>query len=219
MDFAQSLKLTRQNLEENLSAENLAGIDSVTEEVIRSGIANQSLKVGDIIPDFALPNQNGELTQIKKFCKQGNVVISFYRGTWCPFCNLELKALEQALPAINMLGGTLVTISPQVLMEYSIDKKELYFENLIDKGNKIAKQFGIVFKIPENARSYYKNIGIYLPKYNGDESFELPIAATFIINQDGIIHYAFVEPDHTKRLDPVEIITIMRKLNSDSVVN
>lgn len=214
MDFAQSLKLARQNLEENLPVETLDVIDSVTEGVICSGIVDKSLKVGDIIPDFGLPNQRGELIEIKKILKRGAVVISFYRGTWCPFCNLELKALEQALPAMNMLGATLVTISPQISIECSTDREqqELKFEMLADKGNQIARLFGIVFKIPEYARSYYKNIGIHLPRYNGDDSFELPIPATYVVNQDGIINYAYIEADHNQRLDPVEIITILRRM-------
>ncbi|MEM7715455.1 MAG: peroxiredoxin-like family protein [Cyanobacteria bacterium P01_A01_bin.68] len=221
MDLAKSLRLARRNLEENLSAETLEAIDNVTEEVISSGIAHQSLKVGDMIPDFALPNHNGELIEIKQIFKRGATIISFYRGTWCPFCNLELKALEQALPAISMLGGTVVTISPQTFVKspQSIEEKKLNFEMLIDKRNQVARQFNIVFKIPKKSRSYYRSIGIYLPKYNGDASFELPIPATFIVNQDGKINYAYVEPDHTQRLDPVEIITNIRRMNNDDVLN
>lgn len=221
MDLAQSLRLARKNLSETLPIETLEAIDNVTEEVINSGIAHQSLKVGDTIPDFALPNHNGELIEIQKLLKRGAVVISFYRGTWCPFCNVELKALEQALPAISMLGGTVVTISPQTFVKSprSIEEKKSYFEMLIDKRNQVARQFGIVFNIPKKSRSYYRNIGIYLPKYNGDESFELPIPATFIVNRDGKINYAYIEPDHTQRLDPVEIITIIRQMNNGDVLN
>ncbi len=214
MNFHESLKLARKNLEETLSVETLNVIDRVTQEVIDSGIAHQSLNLGDIIPDFALLNHNGELIEIEKLLKQGAVVISFYRGTWCPFCSLELKALEEALPAVKILGGTVVTISPQTFIEFpqTAYQQELNLEMLVDKGNKVARQFGLVFKIPENARSYYRNIGIYLPRYNGDESFELPIPGTFIVDRDRKIHYAFVEPDFNQRLDPVEIITILRQM-------
>ncbi|MEO1374567.1 MAG: peroxiredoxin-like family protein [Cyanobacteria bacterium J06635_10] len=221
MNLAQSLRLARKNLSETLPAETLEAIDNVTKEVINLGIAHQSLKVGDTIPDFVLPNHNGELIEIQKLLQRGVVVISFYRGTWCPFCNLELKALEQALPAINMLGGTVVTISPQTFAKtpQSIGEKKLNFEMLIDKKNQVARQFNIVFQIPKKSRSYYREIGIYLPKYNGDESFELPIPATFIVDRDGKIYYAYVEPDHIQRLDPVEIITIIRQMNNGYVLD
>ncbi len=221
MDFAQSLKLARRNLKENLSVESLETINSAIEELISSGIVGKTLKVGDIIPDFTLPNYNGQLIEIQKLLKRGTVVISFYRGSWCSFCGLELKALEQALPAINMLGGTVVTISPQIFVKSSesVEQQEFNVEMLVDKGNQVARQFGIVFQIPEKLRLCYRNLGIYLPKYNGDESFELPIPATFIVNQDGKICYAFVKPDHTQRLDPVEIITIIRRINNGSVLN
>ena len=221
MDLTQLLRLARKNLQDNIPIESFETINNAIEELIISGIAQQSLKVGDTIPDFALPNHNGNLIKIQKLLKRGIVVISFYRGSWCPFCNLELQALEQALPAINMLGGTLVTISPQISIDLpeSLEKQQFNLEMLVDKGNQVARQFNIVFKIPEKLRFCLKDLGIYIPRYNGDESFELPLPATYIVNQDGKIYYDFVQSDHTKRLDPVEIITIMRRMNNDSVLN
>lgn len=211
MDFSQSLKLARKNISEKMPAESLEAINSTT-KLLHSNVMPQSLKVGDVVPNFALPNQNGQLIEIQEILKQGTAVISFYRGTWCQFCSLELKALQQALPAINMLGGTLVAISPQTFVDTVDNLEEFNFEILVDKKNQVARQFGIIFKIPEKSRIHYENLGISLPRYNGDESFELPIPATFIVNQDGIIHYAFVDLDFTERLDPVEIVTILRRM-------
>ncbi|MEM6402884.1 MAG: peroxiredoxin-like family protein [Cyanobacteria bacterium P01_D01_bin.116] len=210
MNFSQSLKLAQKNLSEQLSVEVLEALEST--KFISSKIIDRSLKIGEIIPDFVLSNQNRELIHIQRLLKKGNLVISFYRGSWCPFCSLELKALEQALPAINSLGGTLVAISPQKFVDSTYNQEELSFEMLVDRRNQVARKFGIVFKIPEELRIYYENIGIYLPRYNGEESFELPIPATFIVNQDGKIHYAFVDSDYSHRLDPVEIVTILRKM-------
>lgn len=211
MDFPQSLKLARNILSEKLPAETLEEINNAN-KLINSEVIPKSLKVGDIVPNFALPNHNGKLIKIQEILKQGAAVISFYRGTWCRFCSLELKALQQALPAINMLGGTLITISPQTFIDSSDNLEEFSFETLVDKRNQIARQFGIVFQIPEKSRIHYESMGVSLPRYNGDESFELPIPGTFVVNQDGKIHYAFVDADFTERLDPVEIVTILRKI-------
>lgn len=212
MNFPQSLKLARKNLSEKVTTETLEAINDGN-KLIHSEIVPKSLKVGNIIPDFALPNQNGQLIKIQEVLKKGTAVISFYRGTWCEFCSLELKALQQALPAIHMLGGTLMAISPQTFIDSSDSVEEFNFETLVDKRNQLARQFGIVFQIPEKSRIHYENMGLSLPRYNGDESFELPIPATFIVNQDGIIHYAFVDSDFTERLDPVEIVTILRRMS------
>ncbi len=211
MDFPQSLKLARENLLEKMPAESLEAINSTT-KLLHSKVIPQSLKVGDVVPNFVLPNKNGQLIEIQEILKQGTAVISFYRGTWCRFCSLELKALQQALPAIHMLGGTLVAISPQTFIDSSDNLEEFKFEKLVDKRNQVARQFGIVFEVPEKSRIHYENIGISLPRYNGYESFELPIPATFIVNKDSIIHYAFVDLDFTERLDPVEIVTILRRM-------
>ena len=194
MDFPQSLKLARKNLLEKMPVESLEEINSTT-KLLHSKVIPQSLKVGDVVPNFVLPNKNGQLIEIQEILKQGTAVISFYRGTWCQFCSLELKALQQALPAIHMLGGTLMAISPQTFIDSSDSVEEFNFETLVDKRNQLARQFGIVFEIPEKSRIHYENIGISLPRYNGDESFELPIPATFIVNQDVKIHYAFVDSD------------------------
>ena len=211
MDLPQSLKIARKNLSEKVTAEALELINGA-KKLSHSEVIPKSLKVGDVVPNFALPNQNGRLIEIQQILKKGSVVISFYRGIWCQFCSLELKALQQALPAINMLGGTLIAISPQTFVDSSDSLEEFNFETLIDKRNQVARQFGIVLQIPEKSRIHYENLGIYLPRYNGDESFELPIPATFIVNQDGKIHYAFIDSDFTERLDPIEIVTILRQI-------
>ncbi|OUL36250.1 peroxiredoxin-like family protein [Nostoc sp. 106C] len=183
-------------------------------ELISSGIVDQSLKIGDLIPNFILPNAFGQTIELQKLLVSGPVVISFFRGSWCPFCNLELAALQQALPAIKTLGASLIAISPQTTRHTisTVEKHELSYEVLSDRSNMIARQFGIVFQIPEYLRSILQEKGHVLPRYNGDESFELPIPATFVVSPDGKVIYAFVDPDYTKRLDPIEIISILRNI-------
>ncbi|NET68211.1 MAG: AhpC/TSA family protein [Moorea sp. SIO1G6] len=184
------------------------------EDLANSGIVDNSLNVGDKAPNFTLPNAVGKLVELQDLLATGAVVISFYRGQWCPYCNLELRALQQILPQIQKLGATLVAISPQTPDNSlsTTEKNHLTFEVLSDVGNKIAKEFGLVFTVPEELRPVYQNFGIDLPAHNGDETFELPIAATYVINPDGTITHALVDLDYTKRLDPEEIVSALQTL-------
>ncbi|EGJ34604.1 MULTISPECIES: peroxiredoxin-like family protein [Moorena] len=184
------------------------------EDLANSGIVDNSLNVGDKSPNFTLPNAVGKLVELQDLLATGAVVISFYRGQWCPYCNLELRALQQFLPEIQKLGATLVAISPQTPDNSlsTTEKNHLTFEVLSDVGNKIAKEFGLVFTVPEELRPVYQNFGIDLPAHNGDETFELPIAATYVINPDGTITHALVDLDYTKRLDPEEIVSALQTL-------
>ncbi|PMB25559.1 peroxiredoxin-like family protein [Fischerella thermalis] len=185
-------------------------------DLLNSGISDNCLKAGDRIPSFILPNAIAQLVDIHELLKSGLVVISFYRGGWCPYCNLELRALQQALPHIKAYGGTLVAISPQTPDNSlsTVEKNELTFAVLSDVGNQVARQFGLVFTIPEALRPIYQGFGINLPASNGDETFELPIPATYVVNTDGVIVHAFVNPDYTQRQNPEEIITILKEMTN-----
>ncbi|NET11196.1 MAG: AhpC/TSA family protein [Symploca sp. SIO2B6] len=185
-----------------------------TQDLIASGIMDQVLKVGETLPTITLPNATGQQVSIQDLLQSGPVVISFYRGGWCPYCNLELKALQSKLPGIKALGAQLVAISPET-PDNSLstsEKNALEFEVLSDAGNQVAKSLGLVFTLPEELRPLYAQFGIDLPAYNGDSTFELPIPATYIVAQDGTIALAFADPDYTKRLEPSEIITTLEQL-------
>ena len=178
------------------------------QELIANGIAEKSVHKGYTFPAFNLPNANNELRPLSSFLSKGPLVISFYRGAWCPYCNLEINALQKRLPEIIAAGGQLVAISPQT-PDKSIDQisaSQLTFEVLSDVGNKLAKNCGLVFTLPESLRPIYDAWQIDIPGHNGDDSFELPIPATYIINTEGKIHYAFADMDYTKRLEPNIII-------------
>lgn len=213
MDFLTLLDSARSQLQDSLSAEFLALIQRAVDELEASGITQRSLQVGDRIPDFTLCNTADQPIDVHKLLSQGSVVISFFRGMWCPFCSLELQALEQVFPAIQALGVSLIAISPQT-QSYSLamaERHNLTFNILSDRRNGVARQFGLVHQVPGYLRPVFEQMGLPLPRYNGDESFELPIPATYIVGQDGIILYAFVNPDYTQRVDPVEIVTILRR--------
>ncbi|MDJ0742200.1 MAG: peroxiredoxin-like family protein [Xenococcaceae cyanobacterium MO_167.B27] len=214
MNLTEQLTDVRNKFRSNQPEEIKEVMAKATTDLINSKIAEQSLNVGDQVPYFTLPNAVGKNINIQSLLEKGAVVISFYRGGWCPYCNLELRALQKSLPEIEAKGATLVAISPET-PDNSLstsEKNELTFEVLSDQGNQIAKQFGLVFTLPEELRPIYEQFGIDLPAYNGDETFELPIPATYIVAPDGKITHSFVNPDYTQRLDPTEIITAIKSI-------
>jgi peroxiredoxin len=185
----------------------------VTRMLVESGIAEKSLRVGDKAPDFDLPNASGEAVRLKGLLDKGPVVLNFYRGGWCPYCNLELNAYQKRLPDINQLGASLVAISPQTPDNSlsTAEKNELKFQVLSDVGNKVADKFGLVFRLPTELQELYNKFGIVLPKFNGDESWELPMPGTYVIDKDGTVSYAFVDADYTKRAEPDEVIAKLQE--------
>lgn len=188
----------------------------VTRRLVESGIAEKSLKVGDKAPDFDLPNATGEEVRLKELLDKGPVILNFYRGGWCPYCNLELNAYQKRLPHINELGASFVAISPQT-PDHSLstaEKYELQFKVLSDVGNKVADKFGLVFKLPDELQELYNKFGIVLPKFNGDESWELPMPGTYVIDKDGTVSYAFADADYTKRAEPDEVIAKLQEISN-----
>ena len=217
MTLQEQLEKQLTQVKGKISAETQTVMEQATIELINTGIAEQTLQVGDTLPPISLPNAVGKTVNIQELLTQGAVVISFYRGQWCPYCNLELRALQQALPDILANGASLVAISPQTPDNSlsTTEKNELTFEVLSDIGNQVAKQLGLVFPLPEQLRPIYQNFGIDLPAHNGDTTFELPIPATYVISRDGKVVQAFVNPDYTQRIEPLSIIETLQKLQSN----
>jgi peroxiredoxin len=187
---------------------------SELQTLIAKGLAEKSLNKGKSFPGFELPNADNKTLALNDLLADGPLVISFYRGAWCPYCNLELNALQQRLPEITAAGGRLIAISPQVPDKSAdqVSSSRLTFEVLSDVGNKLAKRCGLVFTLPESLRPIYDAWQLDIPGHNADDSFELPMPATYIIGTDGIIHYAFVDMDYTKRLEPDIIIEQLKSL-------
>jgi len=185
------------------------------ETLIRSGIAQHSLQVGEAAPDFTLPDALGRPVSLPELLKQGPVVVTFYRGEWCPYCDLQLRAYQRILPQMKELGATLVALSPQT-PDHSLstaEKKELSFPVLSDVGNTVARQYRLVFTLPENTRLIYQQqFGLDLSTFNGDESWELPMPGTFLVDQQGIVRLAFVDVDYTHRLEPSALLAGLRAL-------
>lgn len=183
-------------------------------EMAASGVAEECLRIGMRPLDFTLNNQHDKPVNLEQTLQRGPVVISFFRGMWCPYCSLELQALQQALPAISASDATLLAISPQTPEQTRATAKKfnLSFDVLSDLGNRVAATFGLVLSLPEMLRPIYTNFGFDLPSHNGDESYELPMAATYVLDRNGLIRLAFTDTDYTKRLEPAEIIACLRSL-------
>ena len=197
--------------------EKLKIMDRATEELVASGLKETALNEGDRVDDFILPGAHGAPVRLQSLLETGPVVISFYRGGWCPYCNIELRGLERALPEIKALGASLVAISPQ-LPDNSLsteEKNHLTFAVLSDVGNVIARRFGIVFKLPDDLLETYEAFNHGLTDMNGEGgATELPVPATYVLDRSGIIRLAFIEEDYTKRLDPQIILEALRKLTN-----
>jgi peroxiredoxin len=174
----------------------------------------QALAVGDRAADFELPNAHGRRIRLADQLERGPVVLTFYRGVWCPFCNLHLRGLQQALPEIEALQASLLAISPQLpdCSQAIIDKNGLAFEVLSDLNSTVASAYGITFTLPATDQALFLEVGNDLRKANGDSSWVLPAPATFVVAADGTIHHARVDPDYTSRITADEILSALRTI-------
>ena len=181
-----------------------------------SGALDHALKINDSAPEFTLPDAFGHEVSLKTLLAKGPVVISFYRGEWCPFCNIELRALQEALPQMQELGVNLVAISPEKPEGAlaATEKNKLTFTVLSDFSNKVARQFGIVFQVGDQLQDLSKNVFKNdLALRNGEDSYQLPVPATFVLDADGIVRFAHVEADYmTGRAEPEEIVSALKTI-------
>lgn len=179
-----------------------ATLQKATENLARSGLADKALRDGAKVLDFTLPDAHGQPIRLSALVAKGPVVLTFYRGGWCPYCNLQLRSYQQALPEIHALGAELVAVSPQT-PDKTLSTAEmdgLAFPVLSDAGNQVARKFGLVFRVPDEVYKAYRGFGIDLEASNGETTHELPMPGTYIIGQDWTIRFAFVNADYRVRL-------------------
>lgn len=179
-----------------------------TAELKTSGLPERALGVDDTAPDFTLAGPDGLAVSSADLLARGPLVVSFYRGVWCPYCNMELEALEAARPVIEAAGASLVAVSPQTAANSrkSVRQNGLGFPILSDPGNAVADLFGLRFALPDYLVELYKGLKNDLPAFNGDPSWTLPMPARFVIGRDRRIAYANVEPDYTRRPEPEDML-------------
>jgi len=185
-----------------------------TTDLEDASISANALKEGSVAKDFTLPNAVGESVSLDALLKDNEyLVVNFYRGVWCPYCNLELQALQSSSEEFAKVGAKIVAISPQT-PDASLttkEKNELTFEVLSDEKNVISKEYGLVFSLAEELRPIYTKFGIDIPGLNEDDSYELPMPATYLINKNKEILYSFIDEDYTKRCEPQIILDIISK--------
>lgn len=186
-------------------------MERATAELIASGQAERALRAGDKAPVFTLTDPDGTLVSSTELLEKGPLVISFYRGVWCPYCNMELQALEEALPEFQAAGASLVAISPQtpVNSRKSVRQNKLSFAILSDARNDVAAAFGLRFALPDYLVELYKALKNDLPAVNGDPSWTLPMPARYVVGQDGTILYSEVNPDYTRRPEPADMLAAL----------
>ena len=214
--LAERIGETVENFMSALPEDEAQTVAGSFEKLYASQVAETALTVGDIAPDFTLPNVTGQPVSLYEVLKRGPVVVSFYRGGWCPFCNLELHALQLRLPEIRALGATLIGISPETpdMAMAAIDEHQLEFEVLSDLGNKTARQYGLLFTVYEEMRPLYLKWGLDVPASNGDNSWELPVPATYVIDSNALIRAAHTDKDYTRRMEPEQIVATLRDLEA-----
>ncbi len=184
-------------------------IHSAAVEKLRADNAGgRALSVGAPVPAFELQDHQGNPVSSAALLARGPLVIIFFRGRWCPFCVGQLEAMNQILPSIQQVGASLVAISPQTVRQsfFMVDQHKLRFPLLSDVGNAVARQFGLIYRVADEQKEIYRRAFVNLPLANGDESWELPIPATYIISPDGSIVYASANPDYTDRPEPADIV-------------
>jgi peroxiredoxin len=188
-----------------------------TDELIASGQADRAAQAGDKAPAFTLKDADGNAHSSAALLAQGPLVVTFYRGVWCPYCNMDLQALEASLPVLQKYGAKLVAISPQapVNSRRSARENKVSFPILSDPHNEVADAFGLRFKLPDYLIELYRDVFKNdLAVVNGDPSWTLPMPARFVIGQDGVIAYREVNPDYTRRPDPEELLPVLKQLAS-----
>ncbi|WP_282936026.1 peroxiredoxin-like family protein [Paenibacillus sp. RC67] len=214
MPVKEQLELAKAGFIANAPVEAQAAIFRHIEEQQQSGIL-YGLKEGDKAPTFTLDNSLGEQVTLYDELAQGPVVLTFYRGSWCPFCSIQLRAFQQVLPEIQLLGGQLIAISPQS-PDNSLSHKEkekLAFPVLSDPQGTISDSYRLLFELPEYLQAIFKHtLRLDLTQFNQIDRWVLPVPATFLIDKEGIIQQAHVNPDFMKRMDPQELIDQLKML-------
>jgi peroxiredoxin len=190
-----------------------------TEELIASAQAQRARRAGDRAPDFILADPDRKPVSMRELLAKGPLVVSFYRGVWCPYCNLELQALQEALPEITARGANLVAISPQTAPNSRKSQRDnkLGFPILSDVKSDVAEAFGIRFKLQDYLVELYKRFKNDLPTFNNDPAWVLPMPARYVIGTDGIIAYSEVNPDYTQRPDPRDLLPVLDRLKARKV--
>ena len=213
MSLADKLKETKANSANRIPADVRAVMKQASQALAGSGIGSATPKVGEQFPDFNLKNHLFQARKLTDYIATGPAIITFYRGGWCPYCNLELKAYQAYLSEIKELGASIVAISPE-LPDASLtthEKNELKFDVLSDSNSEFAQQLGLAFRLDDRLKPIYDDFGIDLQALNGNDSL-LPLPSTFLVNKEATIVSAHVDTDHTQRQEPSDLVALIKSI-------
>ena len=216
-DLQDQLDARRDAFLEKASPEIIQSQEKALAELQESGITDQALKVGDKAPDFTLGDPDGKQVRLSDLLKEGPVVLTWYRGGWCPYCNIALASLTKHNDDFKKLGATLVALTPELpdTTAETVKEQGLPFEVLSDIDHKVADQFGLVFKLNDDTRVRYAE-KFKLVERSGEKAADrLPLPATYVIGTDGVIRYAFLDADYRRRAEPEDIIAVLKELQSE----
>jgi len=212
--LAAQLSAFKADFISRVPAARVASMESATAMLKNTGIESSAKQVGERAPRLSLPDARGELLSLEQLLEKGPVVAIFYRGGWCPYCNLELRAWQALLGELNSLGASLVAISPQTPDNSlsTAEKNALAFPVLSDSELTASHGFGIAFTLPPDLVELYGRVGNNLPEFNGNGQWVLPIPATFVIDRSGVIQYSHVEADYRERAEPADVLAMVRTI-------
>ena len=215
MDFQAKLDKIRQRVEGNLPPSYLKVMHGSTADLQRSGISDRVLKAGAQAPQFELTDYKGEQVSSKALLEQGPLVLTFYRGSWCPYCNADMAELNHHLDEIKDLGATLVAASPELpqFLNKIVMMHNLNFDILFDDRNELADQFGVKWQYQDDLKALYRDkFQINLEYQQGNPDWTLPLPSRFVIDQSGLIRYAESKIDYRERPDPVHMLDALRAI-------
>lgn len=184
------------------------------DHLVSTGVSDRILEAGDRAPDFELEDIRGDRLSLKDLCRSGPVILNFFRGGWCPFCSLELRAYQSIIESIEDVGAALVAISPETpeQLREAVAENEISFPVLSDRDNETARSYGLVYALPEALRQVYEGFGLDLPHRQGNDRFELPIPATYLVDTDQRIRRAYANLDQTRRAEPEDFLQGLREV-------
>jgi peroxiredoxin len=191
------------------------GVQDVHERTVAGlkaqGLAAKALSVGTQAPSFDLSDHNGKRVSSAALLNKGRLVVCFIRGRWCPFCVGQMEAMSSIAAQIDAAGASLVAISPQTEKQayFMHDQHKLAFPLLVDAHNEVARQFGLVYRVPDEQQAIYRRTFVNLPFVNGDDSWELPIPATYVVDRDGTILFASADEDYSERAEPLQVLACL----------
>ena len=218
--LSRELEALKEEASGSLTPEKAAYYEKATEELLSLGIERRALKPGESAPDFGLSNVRGEPIRLSEVLASGPVVLSFFRGEWCPYCTLEMKYWQKYLGELRDSGAELLAISPQTRERNAemAHRLKLGFEVLTDHNNEVSRAYGVAYKLPELQQEILRDGETNLTVYNDAPPDELPSPATFVVAPDGAVIFAFVDSDYSHRAEPLDVIAAIHKWSAQGPV-